>query len=483
MYNPYVEINWPSGVEKYSQRAIQFTGSQSKPYLLKVPQITRALNIDHTIENTTLILQLSDYTGYFTEKEKTDKYIFGRKVKMYHNNTCLFTGWIAEPPKSEDKIYTLKADLYSILKSPINLVITRDDYPNITPGTENANTYGNIILGASIQGWYTAKRIDTNTYHAAWNPLTEITKAKTKDGQEINLTDINLTIQDEISYIEYISTEETIHFAGKGPQENGELIENPIRMLQYILENFTTLEVEDLSEIIELYENRDYPGNHLFITDGITISEFFSYFSESYGGRPLITREGKVNVKTLRWGDQTPVNTLREQEIKNFRKWKEYKYLRHAWGRNYNYDPSTGQYNYNPIDIESTSLWSNQNGTINQRYLLLDPDSRDIALREKFLKEAPLLFYSFQVPGKYMNSIDYGDIIELTHRKGFSTEPRLMQILRLSTVENSGFIAIEGFDITEIQKKGFLVYPAGDPRNPWVYEENNQENPWAWFKY
>jgi hypothetical protein len=481
MINPCVEIEWDSGSEKYSIFSIQFPDHQSKPFLYSVPELTRAISFDHSIENSTLTIELSDHNLYFSQKE--EEVLFGKKVMLYNDGYTLFTGWVAEPPKTSNRIFKIKADIYTLLKTPINKAITKDVF---SVPSEFDGTYGNIIIGNSTEGWFTAKRVDTNTYLAAWNPLSEITKAKTKDGVDIDLNDINLLVQNNQSFIEYTSTDSFLYFAAKGPIEGSQLIENPIKMFKYILQNHTALEIEDLTEIEELYENRNYPFNHLFITDDSTIGEFFGQFSESFGAKPVISMAGKVGLKPIKWGEQTYKASIRPTQIIDFQKWKEYKYMRKAWNRYYAFDPSQQKYSYSPQDLVATQAWSNEIGKFRHKFLLQDPSSKDVGLREKYLREAPLLFQGFKVPLSIIqeNSVDNGDIVRFSHRESFfPDEERLMQVLRIRNEKKSSFFYIEGFDISTTQEKTLWVYEEGNPNNPWVYEDGNPRNPLAWFRY
>ncbi|UCH93620.1 MAG: hypothetical protein JSV88_25575 [Candidatus Aminicenantes bacterium] len=481
MIHNYVEIFWPSGPEKYSIRALPFQNHQSKPRLRCPPDFSRALSFDSSIENTTITVDLDDHDKYF-EKKLENEQILGKKIQYCtFQEEILFTGWVASPPKSENKIFKLKADIFTPLKAPINKALKQDDYQDIPTG--NSGKYSNIILGNETEGWYTARRIDDNTFHAAWNPLSDITKVQNENQEDI-LSEINLTIQDDISYIEYTSGDNYIYFSAKGPENQGNLIENPIEMFEYLIKNFTGLEIEDLTEMIELYENRNYSGNLLFITDKVNIEELFKTFSQSYHAKPILTRAGKVNVKSIRWGNQTPTKTIQPSKIKGCQKWKEVEYCKNAWTRRYSFDPKSGSYIYTPQDLEATTDWSNQIGELNQKFLISDRVSYDVGLRDKFLRENPLLFYSFQIPLKDIQEVDLGDVIEFKHRDSYHPdEYRMIQVLREKSQKKSSFIFLEGYDISGIQKKTFTVYSEGDPRNPWVYEEGNPENPLAWFQY
>ena len=479
MINPVVEIQWDSGSEKYSIFSIQFPDHQSRPLLYRVPELTRAVSFDHSIENSTLTVELSDHDGYFSQK---DDVLFGLKVVFSNEGYTLFKGWVSEPPKTSNRIFKIKADIYTPLKTPINKAVTKDEF---SVPSEFDGTYGNIVVGNSTEGWFTAKQVDSNLYLAAWNPLSEIAKAKTKDGVDINLNDINLLVQNNQSFIEYTSTDSFLYFAAKGPTDGAQLIENPIKMFKYILQNHTTLELEDCTEIEALYENRNYPHNHIFFVDDTTIGESFAQFSESFGGKPVITRNGKVAIKPIRWGEQTYLASIRPTQIKDFQKWKEYKYMRHAWNRFYAFEPSQQKYLYTPQDLIASQVMSNEIGKLRHKFLLQDPTSKDVGLREKYLRETPLLCQGFKIPFGMIseNGIDIGDIVRFSHRESFFPDERLMQVLRISNEKKSSFFYIEGWDISITQEKTLWVYEDGNPNNPWVYEDGNPRNPLAWFRY
>ncbi len=432
-------------------------------------------------ENTTVEIVLSDHDGYFTEKLETEeKFCIGKKVRIiYYTGEVILTAYVAKFPLVEDKKLRLKADIFTLLKSQVNKAINKTEFPSTSE--ENVGKPGNIIYGKE-KGRFIAYRINTNTYLAAWNELSDITKVENTNYENITSLTSYYTGGDGYTYISYTSTDLFIYFYAKGPEESGTLITNPGSMLLEIITNFTDLEVEDLTNAIQRFENRSHVGV-LFICDDTTdILNLLQSFQQSFAAKPFLTKEGKLDIAFLKFGDSTPVTVVHKTEIKDFKKWKEVKYCRTIWTRQYSYDPNSKQYNRTPADLVANEQWSTQADKFSQLFLVDDLVSFDIGSREAYIRSFPLFMYSFFIPPSLALGLEIGDDIEFRHRESYHPEEsRLLHVLRIEKSSKTGFFQIEGFDISEYQQKGFIVKDQGDPSPLIIYESGDYRNPTIWW--
>ena len=462
---------------KYSQLSLPFTNHQSEPLLTKKPVLTRSLLFNYGIENSTLTFELID-TGLEIQEET----VLGTKVTYNtYNGDCLYTGYICEFPKTSGKnIITLKADIFYLLESPINKVIKKEEFPQ---ASENLGKCSNIIIGNESAGLYEARQVEPGKYLAAWNELSAVTIVETPDG-----TDILPQITREIdpvkgyTYILYASEERTIYFNGLGPVNEGTLIENPAAMLNYLLTHFSELQIENLAEAQAIYDDRNYDGNFLYISEDIDYVDVFKSFSQSFNSRVIYTKEGLIRIKLIRWIGENPVCSIDESQAANFHKYKETKYLQSAWHRNYQIDPITKKYGKTPMDLETGKKYKLQTGEFPQKFLVEDMDSLDVGTRDAYMMGKPLYIYSFKIPGDYFQQLELGDTMEISHRDSyFPHQNRMIQVLRIGTVDNSGLYFVEGYDIHEIQGTPFIVREANHPLNPVIYEAGDHRNPKVWW--
>jgi hypothetical protein len=475
----YIEIFWESGAVKYSQLSLRFSDHQSEPILVKKPKLTRSLLFNYSIENSTFYFELSENE---TLNEKIqEETILGTKIQYWKwNGPCLFTGYISEFPKTESKKISFKADIFKKLESSPNKVIDADEFPN---AGENLGKYSNIILGNESAGMYAARKVDTGKYLCAWNSLSLITSASTKNGTGI-YSEISTDIDPVkgYTYILYSSEDSIIYFNGKGPEDQGNLIENPASMLHYLLSNFSDFTEEDLSEAETIYDDRDYNGNFFFINDQSTWIDIFKFFSLSYNCRIINTKQGKIKIKVIKWIDETPLFSLDESNVKNFQKRKETKFLKKAFSRMYQFDPQSKQYKMTPMDLISEMSYSQQTGELQQKFIIDDSVSLDAGTRYTYIIGKPVYIYSAEIPENLIVQCELGNTVEILHRDSyFPGQYRLVQILRIQSPENSGLYKIEGNDINEIKGTPMIIREAGDPQNPILYEAGNSKNPKIWW--
>lgn len=475
----YIELFWESGAVKYSELSLQFSDHQSEPFLVKKPKLTRSLLFNYSIENSTLYFELSENK---TLNEKIqEETILGTKIQWWkYDGPCLFTGFISEFPKAENRKISFKADIFYKLNITPNKVIKADEFPN---AGENLGKYSSIIMGNESAGNYLARKVDTGKYLCAWNSLSIITSACTKNGTDIySEITMNIDPANGYTYILYESEDNIIYFNGRGPEDQGELIENPASMLFYLLSNFSDFTAEDLSEAEDIYDDRDYYGNFFFIADGSTWIDIFKHFSLSYSCRIIYTKEGKTKIKLIKWIDETPAFSLDESNVKDFQKRKETKFLKKAFSRMYQFDPQSKQYKMTPMDLIPEISYSQQTGELPQKFILDDRVSLDVGTRFNYMIQKPVYIYSAEIPESLFLRCELGDSVEILHRDSyFPDQYRLVQILRIQSIEKSGLFRIEGNDIHEIKGTPFIIREAEDPRNPILYEAGNSKNPKIWW--
>jgi hypothetical protein len=134
------------------------------------------------------------------------------------------------------------------------------------------------------------------------------------------------------------------------------------------------------------------------------------------------------------------------------------------------------------MDLEAEKEYKLQTGEFPQKFLVEDMDSLDVGTRDAYMMGKPLFMYNFNIPESLFTQLELGDTIEIRHRESyFPNQNRLMQVLRIGTVENSGFYYSEGFDIHEIQGTPFIVRDPDHPQNPVIYEAGDTRNPKVWW--
>ena len=457
-----VTINWDSGPESYTTISKHYSNYQTDPRLIEISEINRAQGLDYSLENPTVKFVLSNHDRIISEKIKTDD-PKGKEITIKDNGDIIFSGVICDTPDSDNPDRCIsKGDIFSKLESNINLEISKDRFPNVPEGNKG---WGNIIYGtaAAAPGMMKATRIDTNKYHASYTALSQILDVVKKDGTSI-LSSITWNVENGYTYINYNSTDDFIYFSGKGPEQSGTLIENPASMLQHLTENFANgkFQVEGVEAAEPVFTERNYTGNVLFIDDNMTWIQLFKLFSQNFNCRVFPTRTGNIKIKVIRWGMETPKMTIHPSLLKGFKFRRETKQIRKKWMRQYNYDVSQKKYLRTEFDIDGGN--SEKLGEFPHKFLVPDICSRDVSLRESFFKKKPIIVYTFSIPKEYANQLDLGDTVLIKSRKNlFENEYRQVEILRESRNPGSGFVTFEGYDMTEIHKRTFILQEPGHP--------------------
>jgi hypothetical protein len=473
-----VELYWPEGVEIYSQYAIHCETYQTLPLLISVSEIERPLNFDFSLENSTVTILLNNYSLYF--KEKNPDQIIGKKVIIKEGNITIFLGYICEFPEIGNNILTLKADIFSRLDVPINKEITRDKFPNMPQENEG---YSNILYGIAniVPGMMKAIPVSQNKYLASLTTLSEIIDVVNEAGESIFNQCTFENDGDGYTYINYTGTDNIIRFSAKGPIANGRLIENPAMMFSQIYSTFGSgvgFELADVTPAKLLFDERQYDGNILFIDDNTTWRELIDRFSKNFNCRIFITRGGKLKIKVLRWGMETPVLKIHPGIIKEFAFSRDISQIKKKWQRDFQFIPAEGNYKMTPVDIPGTVLDINQVGEFQQIYLNIDSVSWDVSLREAFIRKNPIIVYKFKIPKTEANKLELADTVLLRHRKNIFPEYRQIQILREIRQSGSGFVELEGYDLSEINRRTFILQDEGHPEAAVLNEENNSPTLW-----
>ena len=472
-----ITVNWDSGPITYSETTKHYDTYQTKPLLMEISEIKRGCNLDYTLENPTLKCVLSNHEGHFTEKQKTEDPI-GKEITVKDGAQTIFTGRICDTPNSENpQRFIIKGDMFSKLETPINLEISRDRFPNVSDENQG---WGNILYGtaSATPGMMKATLIDTNTYHASFTPLSEFLDVCKKDGTSI-LSEITWgwDSEKEHTYINYTSDDNFIRFSAKGPTDQNNLIENPAYILQQLASDFSSIEIDGVEEAATIFEERQYDGNILFIDDSLTWIELMKLFAQNFNCRVFPTRDGKIKIKVIRWGMEIPKLKIHPSFIKGFQFRRDIKAIRKKWMRQYNYDISEKKYLMTDFDIEGGN--SEKLGEFRHKFQVKNISSRDVALRTAFFQKKPIIIYVFSIPKQYANNIDLGDTILFKHRHNyfFKDEYRQVEILRESRKPGSGFVTFEGYDMSEINKRTFILQ---EPEHPEVAVLGETDGPTLW---
>jgi len=474
-----ITINWNSGPITYSYSTKHYPTYQTKPLLMEISEIKRGYNLDYTFENPTLKCELSNHQGHFTTITKNEDPI-GKEISV-KDGTTIFKGYICDTPDTDNpNRYSIKADMFSKLETPINLEISKERFPAVPDGNQG---WGNILYGtASVNpGMMKATLTDTNQYHASFTNLSEFLDIINKDGASIlSETTQAWDSEKKHTYINYASQDAYIRFSAKGPLKlnQSNLIENPAEMLQQLVFDFSTnFELQGVEEAAPIFDERQYQGNTIFIDDGMTWIEFFKLYAQNFNCRVFPTKDGKIKIKVIRWGMEIPKMTIHPSFIKGFKFRRDRSAIRKKWMRQYYYDPYERKYNMTEWDIDGGN--SEKIGEFKHKFHNLNLTSRDVALRESFFKKRPILVYVFSIPRQYANQIDIGDTILFSHRNNifFKNESRQVEILRETRKPGSGFVIFEGYDMTEINKRTFILR---EPGHPEVAVLGEGEGPTLW---
>lgn len=471
-----VTIDWESGPESYTTISKHYSNYQTDPRLIEISEINRAQGLDYSIENPTVKFVLSNHDRLISEKIKTND-PKGKKVTIKDNEIVIFSGLICDMPNSEDPDRCIfKGDIFSILESTINKEISTERFPNVPEGNKG---WGNILYGtaAASPGMMKATRIDTDKYHASYTELSQIIDVIKKDGTSI-LSSITWNVENGYTYINYNSSDDFIYFSGKGPEQSGSFIENPASMLHHLTENFADgkFQIEGREEAEPVFTERDYTGNVLFIDDGMTWVQLFKLFSKNFNCRVFPTRTGNIKVKVIRWGMETPQMTIHPSLLKGFKYRSARDQIRKKWMRQFMYDPFQKEYLLTDFDIDGGN--SEKMGEFPHKFLARDICSRDVGLRESFFKKKPIIVYTFSIPKEYANQLDLGDTVLIKSRKNiFKNEYRQVEILREKRKPGSGFVYFEGYDLTEINKRTFILREPGHPEVA-ILEETDGPTLW-----
>jgi len=480
----WVNVRWGLNQwENYSHYSFEWNGKPTLPRLISISDMAQPVLIN-SIENHRVTVELSDHDGYFTNKLET-KSIKGERIGIRNKDNGIFTGWIANAPIAKENKLTLIADIFTFYDKPANKRIIRDEYP-YCPDV-NLGKMGNYIIGHgdALGDMFKAYRIAVNTFLAAWNPI-EVLSVSDPAGTPISFT-YNVDANNR-STINALSAEDYLYFSAKGPKDSGmNVIENPISMMTeyftYYGDEFDYLEVNGLSESIDIYEGRGYTNNCLHVTGEETIRDLFNSFYFSFGAKIIKNRSNNLTFSTPVWGSEQPNLRVPTEVIKDLKKWRDTSEVSKTYRRKYNFNPRDNTYEKEITDIVSDYQFAGDGEkTIEQKFIYNDLDSYDVTLRMAYLLREPLHYYTFSIPPSYAYQIEPGMVIEFLHKNSYyPTEYRLLKVLRLKQKNELEWIAIEGFDISAIQKKTPILYSAGDNRNPILYEAGDVRNPILFF--
>jgi len=170
---------------------------ESKDYVFRAPQlmnvstIKQAINPNKSQENVTAEVTITNINGEMDAlMNSSDKFVLGKTMIIERNEIVIFTGLISDFPEYNITEFKLRADTNIIgMNDIINWDIDNIKFPNVPD--ENKDKYGNIVcgqisdVGATATGMLKARRVDTNTFLAAWHYLNSLIKCYLQDGTDI----------------------------------------------------------------------------------------------------------------------------------------------------------------------------------------------------------------------------------------------------------------------------------------------------------
>ena len=466
------EVEWhlPTKIVYFSEVGKQESGYQKEPRIISVSELKRAINFSKSFENSAATITFEN-ADYFFEKllSGENQYISGNKIVIKDSGTIIFTGKISEvPPPSNLSMFEIRVDVNksSMGKKP-NKKLTLDDFQNIPD--ENKGKYGNIIGGSAVnssgatKGILTAYRVDNNKFLAAWHHLKAITGVYKSD--ETNITSL-CTLQnstDGNAYIIYTSTDPEIFFNANGMMDNfSNLIQDPAKILGKIISDFSDFIIDGISDASTIFYSRGYSSGAsvIVIDDGISWSEVFKRFSNSFDCLIFTKASGNLGIKVLDWGTETAIKKIYPVYVdhKTFKNWKDIKEIVNEYQRMYWYHFREDFFQRTPQDIKISSNWDAKDSELRLYYIKDDIVAMDVTTRVLFIKKKPIIWYEFSIPKKYGNDIDLGDIVNFRYTRGiYKNAWRMVQIFRKVYGKNyKNTIKFEGFDITGINS-GLIV--------------------------
>lgn len=468
-----VVIYWDSGTLTYSNISNQYSTYQTLPYLKEISDISRALLLDYSIENSTVEIMFDNSTGHFTSKTVNDDGL-GCQLEVKDNGDTIFTGWICDfPDISSFYVFSIKADIFSALDCPVGKKI------------KNYMPYGNILYGTANldPAIMTAYYYSVGKYHAAFNPLSVLLSAQKPDGTSVfSNCSVEIDPTTQHTYILYSSPEPETHltFSALGPESEGSLIENPAEMFFNLVSNFSEFqtETENIQEAANIFNERNYSGNVFLIDDHSTWIRFMKVFSKNFNCRVFISRTGKIRLKVIRWGMETPVLTIHPTLVKDFSPHISRDRMIGKLVSQYQYINPQKKYLQN-LEFEGHPK-INRVEEIQQQMIITETTSSDVTAREVFFQKQKIYMYSFSIPGKDANQIELGDTVLLKSQKNyFKDEYRQVQILRERRTPGTGFVQFTGYDMTAINKRTFILQDEDHPEVA-VLQETENESPILW---
>jgi len=491
MSDIYIEVYWLSGMEAYSYTAIPFSNYQSLPRLMTMSDIIYSIRFDGEIENQTVTITLSNHDRYFDTKMAGDPFIIERVVKIKNSTMTLFTGLVREMPDfSDENVIVLKVDIFSLIDREINRAITKAQFSNC-PST-NQGKFSNYVCGAAdtYPSTFTAIRIDTEKFLAAWNHVSLISGVY--DG-ETQITSFTVTYEPPLgyTYINCSSTSDEITFSCQAPFKHSlehewdpPPLDNPATMLHVLLETTdcqVTINETNYEEAKQRFIDRYHTGN-VYITGSTTIKTFLSDFAKSYNCFIRFNRDLELELIFTEYSIH-PDLKIHPTYIKNFQKKHDTSYLTGAFTRKYHYLPASGEFKQTPADVIPLNPYNSKTTELEQTYIIDDVTSYSLAHRERYIKEKPLLYVNFEVPKTFTDQILPGDYIYIKHRRHFfPNEYRKILVMRIVSNRKKALDTIEGFDFSHIEMNCFKICDASDPELNYIYETGNPANPvigWA----
>jgi hypothetical protein len=467
-----VRITFPSGVEIFGTIAEVQTGAgYSKPRLLSVSNVYRAINKEKAFENSTIDVILDNTDGYFSSKMVgSDQYIKGKTLAYYDGADLIFSGKISDILSCDIDRFRIVADIAGAGFDALpNRVIKKSVYASVPP--ENEGKWGNIIAGTSDdtggagEGMLPAYRVNTNTFLAAWHHLHSLISVKDATGADITASCTLDNNADGNAYITYASSDLEIYFNCEGFEISSAFNENPASLLNELNVLFGSFTIDGVAAAEAVYADRGYVGASIVIPNDITWGEFLQQFSKNWDCMIYMQADGHLKIKVLDWGAETPVASIPEIYINDYACWMEIKEIVNEYRRMYWYHFRKDYFQRLPQDIVAATDWEAVSASLDLRQHSDDATSADVAAGILFFTKKPAIYFSARIEDGQAKTIDLGDAVNIRYDKGsYANEFRMMQVYRKEKVENRDAYILTGIDITEINAGLIRLYDeATDP--------------------
>ena len=267
--------------------------------------------------------------------------------------------------------------------------------------------------------------------------------------------DIRVRPNPNYAFINHTSSDLEIYFNAEGFECAAAFSENPATILAELNVLFGAFTIDGIAAAEAVYDDRGYAGISIVIGDkwkpDVTWGEFLQTFAKNWDAMIFMQADGHLKIKVLDWGAETPVVSIQEVFIQEYRCWQDMEKIVDEYKRMYWYHFRLNYFHRLPQDIVAATDWLAVSDFIDLRYHSDDATSADVAAGILFFTKTPAIYFKIRVLGSLAKAVELGDAINIRYDQGsYAGEYRMAQIYRKEKVAGSDVYNLIGIDITEI---------------------------------